>query len=56
METYQLTPENRQKGRDTIRQIMTNNNYGASSLDKLNNKRKRQKQDDQIKAGQSLHT
>ena len=55
METYRLTPENRQKERDTIRQIMTNNNYVASSLDKLNNKRKRQKQDDQIKAGQSLH-
>jgi len=46
METYQLTPENRQKERDTIRKIMTKN-YDASTLDKLNNKKKRQRQDDQ---------
>ena len=30
-ETYQLTPENRQKERDTTRKIMTNNKYDASS-------------------------
>ena len=46
MKTY---PENRQKERDNIRQILTNNKYDASSLGKFNNKKKRQRQNNQKK-------
>jgi hypothetical protein len=35
MKTYNLTPENRQKERDNIRQILLNNKYNAS-IDKFN--------------------
>ena len=47
MKTYQQTAENRQKDKDNIRQILTNNKYDASSLEKFNDKKKRQRQNNQ---------
>jgi len=46
MKTYKLTPESRQKERESIRQILVNNKYDASSLEKFN-KEKRQGQNNQ---------
>jgi len=48
METNELTREVRLKERDNIRQILLNNKYDASSLNK-SNKEKEQKQNNQMK-------
>jgi hypothetical protein len=48
MKTYKLTPESRLKERDNIQQILLNNKYSASSLEKFN-KEKRIGQDIQRK-------
>jgi hypothetical protein len=46
MKTYKLTPESKQKERNTVQQILVNNNYEASTLGKFS-KEKKQKQDTQ---------
>jgi hypothetical protein len=48
MNTYKLTPESKLKERDNIRQILLNNKYSASSLEKFN-KEKRIGHDNQKK-------
>ena len=40
METYNLTPQNRQKESNKIQQILINNKYDASTASRLNNEKK----------------
>ena len=46
MKSYKLTPESQQNERNTIQQISVNNNYEASTLNKIS-KEKKQKRDTQ---------
>jgi hypothetical protein len=46
MKTYKLTPESRQKEENTVQQILVNNNYDVSTLNKFS-KEKKQKRDTQ---------
>jgi len=46
VKTYKLTPESRQKESDNLQQILVNNKYHASSIEKFN-KEKRQRQNNQ---------
>jgi hypothetical protein len=40
MKTYKLTPENQQKGNSKLQQILANNKYDVSILNKISSKRK----------------
>jgi hypothetical protein len=40
MKSYTLTPENQQKEKNTIQQILVNNNYEASALNKISEEKK----------------
>jgi hypothetical protein len=46
MKSYKLTPEGQQKERNTVQQILANNNYKASTLNKIR-KEKKKKRDTQ---------
>ena len=46
MKTYKLTPENQQKENSKLQQILVNNEYDVSILNKMSSKRKG-KQDNQ---------
>jgi hypothetical protein len=41
MKSYKPTPESQQKERNTIQQILVNNNYEASTLNKISKEKKR---------------
>jgi parvulin-like peptidyl-prolyl isomerase len=44
MKSYKLTPENQQKEKNVIQQILVNKNYEASALNKIS-RQKKQKPD-----------
>jgi hypothetical protein len=46
MNTYKLTPESLQKEKNTVQQILVNNNYEASTMEKFSKKRKQGKERD----------
>ena len=55
IKSFKLTPESQQKERNTIQQIFVNNNYEASTLNKIL-KAKKQKETLKKENGQSSHT
>jgi len=61
LDTYRLTPENKKKEKETIRQILANNKYDAHPIEMLHKKRRKKPQKFittmyRNKNEQSLHT